>query len=443
MNNLTYYIETYGCQMNEHDSEKIAGLLKMTGYTETTNKANADLIIFNTCLIRENAELKVYGKLGEIKKLKKNNPDLHVAVCGCMVQNDKIRNTIMSKFPFVDIIFGTNNIHELPDLIDNANINKNRAVKIIDETDNIREDMPKIRKFDHKALINITYGCNNFCSYCVVPYTRGREKSRSHLDIIKEVKELADNNCKEITLLGQNVNSYGHTLDQEYDFSDLLYDLNKIEGIDRIRFMTSHPKDFNKKLINSIRDLYKVCNHVHLPVQSGSSKILKEMNRKYSKEQYLELVKSLQKEVPDIALSTDIIVGFPGETEEDFNDTLDVIRKVRYDSAFTFLYSIREGTPAAKMTNQIPDKIKHERFNRLLEELNKIILDKNQNYLNKKCEILVEDISKNNPNFLTGRTRTNKLVHFEGNNNLIGNIVKVEITKAKTWFLEGKLILED
>ncbi len=440
MKKLAYYIETYGCQMNEHDSEKIAGMLHSIGYNETNDKTKADLILFNTCLIRENAELKVYGKLGEIKKLKSTNKNLLVAVCGCMMQIKNNRDKITSKFPFVDIIFGTNNIHELPQLIEDAYTNHKRNISIIEDTQYIKEDMPKTRKYKHKALVNITYGCNNFCSYCVVPYTRGREKSRDPKDIINEIKLLSKQNCKEITLLGQNVNSYGKTFNNKYDFPSLLYDLDKIDGIERIRFMTSHPKDLSIRLIEAMRDCNKVCEHIHLPIQSGSNKVLKNMNRKYTKEQYLELIYAIKKEIPGIAITTDIIVGFPGETEEDFLETIDVVKKVEYDSAFTFLYSIRQGTPAAKMQNQIDDNIKHKRFNYLLEELYPIIYKKNQEYINREFNVLVDTVSKNNKDYLTGRTRTNKLVHFKGNKNLIGEIVRIKILDAKTWFLEGILV---
>ena len=386
----TYHILTYGCQMNEHDSEKISGMLTSIGYVESDDDKKADLVIFNTCLIRENAELKVFGKLGEVKGLKRDNPDMLVAVCGCMMQNQETREKVLKKFSFVDIIFGTNTIHELPVLIYNSEINKRKSVDIVDNSELIFEDMPKQRKFKYKALVNITYGCNNFCTYCVVPYVRGREKSREPNDIIEEIKTLAQDGCKEVTLLGQNVNSYGSNLENKFTFANLLYEINKIDGIERIRFMTSHPKDLTDDLINAIKECDKVCNHVHLPVQAGSNDVLRRMNRKYTKEHYLNLVEKLKAAVPEIAITTDIIVGFPGETEEDFQETIEIVKKAEYDSAFTFLYSVREGTKAATMEDQVPDSVKHERFDRLLNVLYPIVLEKNQQCIGKEYCVLVE-----------------------------------------------------
>lgn len=436
----TYHILTYGCQMNEHDSEKISGMLTSIGYEETDDDKNADLVIFNTCLIRENAELKFFGKLGEVKGLKRNKPDMLVAICGCMMQKEEIRKKVLKKFSFVDIIFGTNTIHELPGLIYNVEINKNKSVDIIENTELIFENMPKNRKFKYKALVNITYGCNNFCTYCVVPYVRGREKSREAIEIINEVASLAEDGCKEITLLGQNVNSYGSNLENKFTFAQLLYELNKIDGIERIRFMTSHPKDLSDDLINAIKECDKVCNHVHLPVQSGSNEILNKMNRKYTKEHYLEIVRKLKAAIPDVAITTDIIVGFPGETEEDFMETVDIVKKAQYDSAFTFLYSMREGTKAALMENQIPDETKHERFNKLLEVLYPIVLDRNEQCIGKVYPILVESVSKTTDNTLTGRTEHFRLVHFKGDEELIGQIVNVKITNVKTFHMEGEML---
>lgn len=432
-----YHILTYGCQMNEHDSEKIAGMLTSVGYEETDDEKQADLVIFNTCLIRENAELRVFGKLGEVKGLKRNNPHMLVAVCGCMMQRQEIREKVLKKFSFVDIIFGTNTIHELPMLIYDAEINKRKSVGIVDDTKSIYENMPKRRKFKHKALVNITYGCDNFCTYCVVPYVRGREKSREPDDIIREIKALAEDGCIEVTLLGQNVNSYGRNLDKKVTFADLLYQINKIDGIERIRFMTSHPKDLTDDLITAIKECGKVCRHVHLPVQAGSNEVLRRMNRKYTKEHYLSLVEKLRKDLPDIAITTDIIVGFPGETEEDFLETIDMVKKVRFDSAFTFLYSMREGTAAAKMENQIPDDVKHKRFDRLLEVLYPIVLEKNKECLGKVFPVLVETVENNR---LTGRTEHFRLVHFKGSRDLVGEIVNVRITKVKTFHMEGEIL---
>lgn len=436
----TFNILTYGCQMNEHDSEKIGGMLSSIGYEETSDEKNADLVIFNTCLVRENAELKVFGKIGEIKGLKRKRPDMLVAVCGCMMQRDDMRQKLLKKHPFIDIIFGTNTIQELPILIYETQVNKKKSVDIIENTEMIYENMPKSRKFKYKALVNITYGCNNFCTYCIVPYVRGREKSRLPEEIIEEIKALAADGCKEVTLLGQNVNSYGNTLEEKFTFADLLYEVNKIEGIERIRFMTSHPKDLTDELIRAIKECDKVCNHVHLPVQAGSNNILRRMNRIYTKEHYLNLVEKLKKEVPDIAITTDIIVGFPGETEEDFLETMDVVKQVQYDSAFTFLYSVREGTKAAEMEDQIPDDIKHDRFNRLLDVLYPIVLERNTQCIGNVYPVLVESVSKNSDNSLTGRTEHFRLVHFEGREDLLGEIVNVKITNVKTFHMEGEIV---
>ena len=332
----TFFTKTYGCQMNEHDSEKISWILENMNYIETQNIEEADFIIYNTCLVRENAEVKVYGNLGSLKQLKRQKPDLMIAVCGCMMQREETRNVILSKHKHVDIIFGTHNIHKLPQLINNHLQTGETIVDIFEDGREIIENINSNRKYSYKAFVNIMYGCNNFCTYCIVPYTRGRENSREPENIIKEIEELAKNGCKEVTLLGQNVNSYGKTLKTDYSFTDLLKDINKIEGIERIRFMTSHPKDLSDELINCYATLDKLCGHLHLPVQSGSNKVLKEMNRNYTREGYLKIINNLKKLVPNISITTDIIIGFPGETEEDFNDTLELVREVRFDSAFTF-----------------------------------------------------------------------------------------------------------
>ena len=432
MKNKKYTIVTYGCQMNEHDSEKISWLLENMGYEWTDNKKESDFIIYNTCLVRENAELRVYGQLGALKNLKRRKPDLVIAVCGCMMQREEVRNVILSKYKHVDIIFGTSNIHKLPQLIDRYEQTGKTVVDIVEDDREIIEDIEANRKYSFKAFVNIMYGCNNFCTYCIVPYTRGREKSREPENILKEIQELAEKGYKEVTLLGQNVNSYGKTLGYDYSFAKLLKEVNKIDGIERIRFMTSHPKDLSDELIEAMAKLDKVCEQLHLPVQSGSNRILKAMNRRYTKEDYLLLIEKITKAVPNIAISTDIIVGFPGETEEDFNETLDLIKKVKYDSAFTFLYSVREGTVAASMKNQIPDEIKHERFQRLLDTIYPIFYEQNLKYMDKVVEVLVEEVSKNNDHVLTGRTRTGKLIHFEGDKVLIGKLVNVKITTVKS-----------
>ncbi|MST99947.1 tRNA (N6-isopentenyl adenosine(37)-C2)-methylthiotransferase MiaB [Tissierella pigra] len=436
----TFITKTYGCQMNEHDSEKISWILGNMDYVETEDINEADFIIYNTCLVRENAELKVYGNLGALKQLKRQKPDLMIAVCGCMMQREDVRNVILSKHKHVDIIFGTHNIHKLPQLINNNIQNNETVVDIFEDGREIVENINSNRKYSYKAFVNIMYGCNNFCTYCIVPYTRGREMSREPENIIKEIQDLAKSGCKEITLLGQNVNSYGKSLRTNYSFTDLLKDINKIDGIERIRFMTSHPKDLSEDLIECYATLDKLCEHLHLPVQSGSNRILKEMNRKYSKEDYLGTINKLKKAVPNISITTDIIVGFPGESDDDFNQTLELVKEVKYDSAFTFLYSIREGTKAANMENQIDDKIKHDRFQKLTNTLNEIALELNQKLVGETLEVLVEEVSKNNPDVLTGRSRTNKLIHFKGDKSLIGSIVNVKIENVKTFTLEGELI---
>jgi tRNA-2-methylthio-N6-dimethylallyladenosine synthase len=435
-----YIIETWGCQMNEHDSEKLAGMLANMGYLECDDKKDADLIIYNTCCVRENAELKVYGNLGQLKPLKQKNPDMIIGVCGCMMQQAHIVEHIKEKYPFVDLIFGTHNLHNFPVLLANCKQTDNMLVEVWDQEGEIVEGLPSIRKYGLKAFVNIMYGCNNFCTYCIVPYTRGRERSRKPDDIVEEIKNLVDNGTKEVTLLGQNVNSYGKTLEKPIDFADLLYQINGIERLERIRFMTSHPKDVSSKLIKAIAECDKVCEHIHLPVQAGSNRVLKSMNRKYTKEQYLKLVEDIKKAVPNISITTDIIVGFPGETEKDFIDTLDVVEKVKYDNAFTFIYSIRKGTPAAKMEDQIPDDVKHERFNRLLEILHKGVEEQNAKLKDQIVEVLVEGTSKNDDDVLMGRTRTNKVVNFKGSKDLIGEILKVKVTNPKKFSLFGELL---
>ncbi|MFA7412689.1 MAG: tRNA (N6-isopentenyl adenosine(37)-C2)-methylthiotransferase MiaB [Tissierellaceae bacterium] len=440
MDKKKFLIKTYGCQMNEHDSEKISWILIKMGYSETEDLQEADFIIYNTCLVRENAELKVYGNLGALKQLKREKPDLIIAVCGCMMQREEARNVITTKHRHVDIIFGTHNIHRLPQLINNHLKTGKTIVDVLEDSREIVEDIEANRKYSYKAFVDIMYGCNNFCTYCIVPYTRGRENSREPEKIIDEIKELAKAGYKEVTLLGQNVNSYGKTLKREYDFVDLLRDINDIEGIERLRFMTSHPKDLSDKLIKAYGELDKLCEHLHLPIQSGSNKVLKEMNRKYTREDYLEIIEKIRNELPNIAITTDLIVGFPGETEEDFEETLELVKEVEFDSAFTFLYSIREGTIAAKMTNQIDNDIKHKRFQSLSDTLNEISLDKNKKLIGETLEVLVEEVSKNNPDVLTGRTRTSKLVHFKGESELIGSIVNVSIENVKTFTLEGSIV---
>lgn len=433
-----YFIETWGCQMNEEDSEKLSGMLENMGYTKAEDRKDSDVIIFNTCAVRENAELKVYGNLGALKALKRERPDLIISISGCMMQQKGIPQEIKRKYPFVDIIFGTHNIHRFPELLNNALQNDSTIIEVWDAEGEIIEGIPINRESELKAFVTITHGCNNFCTYCIVPYTRGRERSRTPESIVNEVMELASRGYKEITLLGQNVNSYGKDI-EGMTFAKLLRLVNEVDGIERIRFMTSHPKDLTVDVIQAIKECSKVCEHIHLPVQSGSSRILKLMNRKYTREHYLDLVNRVKREIPGVSLTTDIIVGFPGETEEDFEETLSLVTDVGYDSAFTFIYSVRQGTPAAKYEDKIPEDVKHHRFNRLVERLNEIIEKNNQEYWNKTVEVLVEGLSKNDENKLTGRTRAGKLVNFSGGDiSLKGKLVNVKITEPQTWSLLGE-----
>lgn len=434
--------------MNEHDSENIAGLLEAMGYSYVEDATKADVVVMNTCSIRENADKRFFGSLGQFKNLKKNNPDFIMCICGCMPQQQRIIDKLKESFPWVDVIFGTQTIGQFPELLDARIKTGKKQMAIIDNSAEIPEEMESKRMFKHKALVNITYGCNNFCTYCIVPYTRGREKSRSLESVVCEIKRLVSDGVKEVMLLGQNVNSFkdveGHT------FADLIKAINEIDGIERIRFMTSHPKDISDELIDCYRTCDKLCNNIHLPVQAGSDIVLKRMNRHYNRAQYLEKVAKLRKVSPDITFSTDIIVGFPGETEEDFEDTLSLVREVRYDSAFTFIYSKREGTPAARFEDQIPEKVQHERFNRLVDTINEISLEKNEKYIGRVVDVLIEGTSKNNDSTYSGRTDDFKLVNFtipedlrinhNPTDSLIGEIVKVRITDAKTFSLEGELI---
>ncbi|QGU95185.1 tRNA (N6-isopentenyl adenosine(37)-C2)-methylthiotransferase MiaB [Clostridium bovifaecis] len=426
--------------MNEEDSEKISGLLKGIGYERTKIKEESDIIIFNTCCVRENAEQKVYGHLGALKALKRKKPNLIIVVTGCMMQQDGMPDKVMKKFPHIDIIAGSYNSYKLPEYIERVKTEGNSIIEVWNKEKGIVEGLPVDRMSDVKAFVTIMYGCNNFCSYCIVPYVRGRERSREPENIINEIKDLVSKGYKEITLLGQNVNSYGKGLEPEINFAGLLRRVNKIEGLERIRFMTSHPKDVSDELISAMAECEKVCEHGHFALQSGSSRILEKMNRKYTREQYLELVKKLRMAMPNIAITTDIIIGFPGETEEDFEETLSIVKEVEFDSAFTFIYSQREGTPAAKHEEQVPENIKHERFNRLVEAVNEILAKKNKEYEGKIVEVLVEGPSKNDETKLMGRTRTSKLVNFQGSPDIVGKLVKAKITKAQSFSLIGEII---
>ncbi len=435
-----YLINTSGCQANELDSEKISWVLDTMGYESTQDKEEADIILFNTCAVRKSAEDKVFGQLGELKELKRRKPEVILGICGCMMQREDIREYFLSKHKHIDLVFGTNNIHKLPQLVSRQLETGKTIVDIIEDTREIDENIDAHRKYSYKAYVDIMYGCDNYCTYCIVPYTRGRERSREPETILQEIRRLVESGVKEVTLLGQNVNSYGKTLAMDYSFPDLLKDINDIEGLDRIRFMTSHPKDFTERLVEAYVELDKLSPHLHLPVQSGSNRVLRMMNRKYTREEYLEKINAIKKRMPNLAITTDIIVGFPGETDEDFQETIDLVKEVEFDSAFTFLYSIREGTIAAKIKEQVPDHIKHERFQRLLDTLHPIGLRINQRLLGTVQKVLVEEVSKNDSQIMSGRTESAKLVHFPGGEELIGKIVDVRINNVKTFTLEGDMI---
>lgn len=435
-----YYIITYGCQMNVHDSEKLAGMLEEMGYHPADRIEEADIILINTCIIRENAELKVFGKVGSLKQLKKKNPDLIIGVGGCMMQSEEAVQQLYEKYPQVDLIFGTHNIHHVPELINRIKEERDRVVEVWDKEEGLIPDLPSRREDKYKAWVSIIQGCNNFCTYCIVPYTRGRERSRPPEDIVAEVERLVEKGVKEITLLGQNVNSYGKDLEEKVDFADLLVRLDEIESLARIRYMTSHPRDFSQKLIDTIKDGKSICEHFHLPIQSGSNRILKKMNRGYTREEYFDLIKRIKEAIPDASITTDFIVGFPGETEEDFAETIDIVKRVRFDMAFTFIYSPRTGTPAAKMPEQIPEDRKKERLERLMELQNRISLENNQKLIGEVLEVLVDGESKNNPEMYSGRDRKNKLVIFSKKEGIKGEIVPVKINKAQSFTLFGEVI---
>ncbi|SHJ41196.1 tRNA-i(6)A37 thiotransferase enzyme MiaB [Hathewaya proteolytica DSM 3090] len=438
--NLKYYIETWGCQMNEEDSEKISGMLKIKEFNRVYSEEEADVIVFNTCCVRENAEQKVFGHLGILKNIKEKKPSLIIAVCGCMIQQEGMAETIAKKYPFVNLLIGTHNSYMFPQYLDRLLKGEKQIVEVWEKEGQIINDIPIDRLSPTKAFVTIMYGCNNFCTYCIVPYVRGRERSRKPEDIENEIINLVNKGYKEVTLLGQNVNSYGKGLEPHISFADLLRRLNKIQGLERIRFMTSHPKDLSHDVIDAISQCEKVCDHVHLPVQSGSTELLKKMNRNYTREHYLDLIKEIREKIPTASITTDIIVGFPGETEEDFNETLKLIQEVKYDSVFTFLYSRREGTPAFDFEDQIPEDVKHQRFERLVQEVNKICEELNKEYYDRVVPVLVEGVSKNDKNMLTGRTTTAKLVNFKGNKDSIGKVVNVKITKTKSFSLLGEEI---
>ena len=434
---LLVYNLVVGCQMNAKDSEKLLGILMEIGYEETEEEDRADLVVYNTCTVRENANQKVYGRLGHLKHLKKQNPNLKIVLCGCMMQEPNVAQTIKRSYRFVDVVFGTHNIFKLAELLYTRHESGDMVMDIWDGTEDIVEDLPAERKYAFKSGVNIMFGCNNFCSYCIVPYVRGRERSREPEEIIGEIEELVADGVVEVMLLGQNVNSYGKTLRQPISFAQLLRRVERVEGLQRIRFMTSHPKDLSDELIEVMRDSKKICRHLHLPLQSGSSRILERMNRHYTKESYLKLADKIRTAMPDISLTTDIIVGFPGETEEDFQETMDVVRRVRYDSAFTFIYSKRTGTPAAAMENQVLDAVVKERFGRLLKEVQRISAEMSGRDTGKTVEVLVEGKNDHREGYLDGRMSNNNIVHFRGDSSLIGSFVQVRLDESKGFYYMG------
>lgn len=434
----TFRIENEGCQMNSLQTESIAAIMEQIGY-EKISSEEADAVIYNTCTVRENANLKIYGHLGHLKSIKRKNPNMKIILFGCMMQEPHVVETIQKKYPFVNLVFGTHNIHKFPELYYRTLTSDSQIIDIWKESDEIIEGMPTSRKYPFKTGVNVMFGCNNFCSYCIVPYVRGREKSREPQAIIDEIRELTADGVTEVMLLGQNVNSYGKTLDQPVSFAQLLTEVEKIEGLKRIRFMTSHPKDLSDELIQVMANSKKICHHLHLPLQSGSSRILQKMNRRYDKEKYLGLVEKIRTAIPDISLTTDIIVGFPGETEEDFQETLDVVRKSEYDTAFTFIYSKRTGTPAARMPDQIPEDVVKDRFNRLLTLVQENGRKASSRFTGDIKEILVEEESKEQ-GMLTGRTEHNLLVHFEGTPDLIGQYVQVKLDTCKGFYYFGHIV---
>ena len=442
-----FYVSTFGCQMNAHDSEKLIGILLKIGYDEAESEGEADFVIFNTCTVRENANQKLYGHLGSLKKKKETNPNMMIGICGCMMQQPEIVDYIKESYSFVDIVFGTFNFYKMAELLYRRMSGEKQVIEVLREPEKNVENLPERRKYSFKTGVNIMYGCNNFCTYCIVPYVRGRERSRTPEDIMDEIKKLVDQGVIEIMLLGQNVNSYGVNFmgeseiikaNPDYSFPDLLEEVCKIPEIKRVRFMTSHPKDLSDKLIDVIERNPKIARHIHLPVQSGSTEVLKKMNRRYTKEQYIALVEKIRKRIPDISLTTDIMVGFPGETEENFRDTLDVVRKCKYDQAFTFIYSIRTGTPAATM-EQVPQDVVNDRFKRLLEVVRETSTVVSSRFAGQTKSVLVECVNEQLPDYVTGRMDNNILVHFPGGKDLIGKFVDVKLTEPKGFYYIGEI----
>ena len=436
---LTFFVKTFGCQMNARDSEKLTGILTAIGYVQAESE-NADFVIYNTCTVRENANNRVYGRLGYLHGFKKKNPHMLIALCGCMMQEPEAVEKIKNSYRFVDLIFGTHNLYRFAELFVEAAENGKLTIEVRDGSDAIVEQLPNQRKYSFKSGVNVTFGCNNFCSYCIVPYVRGRERSRKPEEIINEVRELASDGVIEIMLLGQNVNSYGKTLETPVSFAALLREVEQIEGIERIRFMTSHPKDLSDELIETMAASKKICRHIHLPLQSGSTRVLQAMNRHYTKEQYLALAKKIKAAMPDISITTDIIVGFPGETEEDFLETMDVVERVRYDSAFTFIYSKRTGTPAASMEDQVQPEVVKNRFNRLLDLVQKCASEKSERWRGTTQKVLVESVNEQDKTLVTGRMSSNSVVHFPGNADLIGKLVDVYLAECRGFYYIGERV---
>ena len=434
----TCAVVTFGCQMNARDSEKLTGILEQIGYQVVEDEKQADFVVYNTCTVRDNANQKVYGRLGALNNRKKKNPNMRIALCGCMMQEDTVIEKIQKSYRFVDIIFGTHNIYKLAELLVNSFVRKTMIIDIWKDTDQIVEDLPVERKYSFKSGINIMFGCNNFCSYCIVPYVRGRERSRNPQDIVEEIRDLVADGVVEVMLLGQNVNSYGSNLEEEVTFAGLLQQIEQIEGLERIRFMTPHPKDLSDDVIEVMKHSKKICRHLHLPLQSGSTRILKKMNRQYTKEQYLELALKIRKEIPDISLTTDIIVGFPSETPEDVEDTIDVVKQVGFDNAFTFIYSIRTGTPAAAMEQVDQQQVKME-FDRLLKVVQEVARERTGRLTGQIHVVLFEEINEQDATMLTGRLSNNTTVHVKADPSLLGKIVPVRLTEAKGFYYLGEM----
>ena len=435
---LTFHVTTFGCQMNARDSEKLRGILEEIGYIPSESE-DCDLVIYNTCTVRENADNRVYGRLGILHGYKKKNPGMKIAVCGCMIQEEHVVNRIRESYRFVDLLFGTHNIYQLAELLHESFMKEGMTIHVLDKAEKIVEDLPQVRTYPFKAGVNIMYGCNNFCSYCIVPYVRGRERSRTPQAILREIEKQVEDGVVEVMLLGQNVNSYGKGLENPISFAELLLEIDKIPGLERIRFMTSHPKDLSQELIDAIAKSKHVCHHIHLPLQSGSSRLLKDMNRHYDKEAYLDLVRRIREAIPDVALTTDIIVGYPGETDEDFEETMDVVKQVGFDSAFTFEYSRRSGTPAATRPDQVAQEVVTERFNRLLKQVQEDGRNRAKALEGQTRTVLVEEVNREDDSLVSGRMENNSVVHFKGTSDLIGKIVPVHLTSCKGFYYLGEI----